>query len=139
MAQVESDPQFQQVSVNAEKWIPLLEVPPFELAAWLQQKRSEGCVTPPRLPSAHSSSCRYRILAVEQTSNSVSLEAYAFPSHAVLLLGKEKEGIPVEFLHLVDDVRPPSLRVRASHSLAVHPDSAAWAHGTAPLPPLIWC
>lgn len=89
--------------------------------------------------SAHSSSCRYRILAVEQTSNSVSLEAYAFPSHAVLLLGKEKEGIPVEFLHLVDDVRPPSLRVRASHSLAVHPDSAAWAHGTAPLPPLIWC
>ena len=59
----------------------------------------------------HSLSHRYRILAVEQTSNSVSLEAYTFPTHAVLLLGKEKEGIPVEFLHLVDDVRPPSPRL----------------------------
>lgn len=39
---VEADPQFQQVSVNAEKWIPLLEVPPFALADWLKQKKTEG-------------------------------------------------------------------------------------------------
>ena len=94
---------FQQVCVNAEKWIPLLEVPPHELTAWLQQKKTEGfdftlCCC------CHLPSSSYTILGVEQTSTSKSLANYQFPDRVVLLLGKEKEGIPAEFLHLTDEV-----------------------------------
>lgn len=46
----------------------------------------------------------FLIVGVEQTSSSVSLADYEFPWNqpTVLLLGKEKEGIPVEFLQAVD-------------------------------------
>ena len=41
-------------------------------------------------------------MAVEQTAQSVSLDRFTFPLKCVLLLGKEKEGVPVELLDLVD-------------------------------------
>ncbi len=44
----------------------------------------------------------YTIIALEQTANSISLEQYEFPEKVVLLLGKEKEGIPVHLVQLVD-------------------------------------
>ena len=36
----------------------------------------------------------YKILGLEQTANSQMLHEFKFPSKCILLLGKEKEGIP---------------------------------------------
>jgi tRNA guanosine-2'-O-methyltransferase len=59
-----------------------------DLLKWLRQKKEEG----------------YTIVGVEQTSSSQSLLEYKFSRNpTVLLLGKEKEGIPVELLQVVDD------------------------------------
>ena len=74
------------MSVTAENWIPLHECPPHKLSSFLQDKRREG----------------FTIVAVEQTSDSVALQDYKFPTKCVFLLGKEKEGVPVELLNLVD-------------------------------------
>mmetsp|Transcript_9779 Transcript_9779/g.14353 ORF Transcript_9779/g.14353 Transcript_9779/m.14353 type:complete len:125 (-) Transcript_9779:1849-2223(-) len=57
-----------------------------DLFKWLSTKQQEG----------------YTIVGLEQTSSSKSIDKYEFPKKTVLLLGKEKEGIPVEFLQLVD-------------------------------------
>ena len=56
------------------------------MSLFLQDKRREG----------------FTIVAVEQTSDSVALQEYKFPTKCVFLLGKEKEGVPVELLNLVD-------------------------------------
>jgi tRNA guanosine-2'-O-methyltransferase len=39
---------------------------------------------------------------LEQTANSVVLTDYKFPEKCVILLGKEKEGIPQEYLEILD-------------------------------------
>lgn len=63
------------------------------LLSWLLQKKKEG----------------FWIVGLEQTSSSVPLHAIEIPEMAaennktVLLLGKEKEGIPVHFLQVIDD------------------------------------
>ena len=55
----------------------------------------------------------YKVIAIEQTNQSVSLVEAQFPrlrrehgaeelSNCIILLGKEKEGIPVDFLSEVD-------------------------------------
>ena len=40
----------------------------------------------------------YTIIGLEQTSNSFDLTSYSFPEKVILVLGKEREGIPVELL-----------------------------------------
>ena len=77
------------------------------LLAWLSKKQENG----------------YTIVGLEQTSSSISIEDYKFPEKTVLLLGKEKEGIPVEFLQLVDQcVEIPQLGI--IRSLNVHVSGA---------------
>ena len=44
----------------------------------------------------------FTVVAVEQTTGSVLLNDYKFPQKCVFLLGKEKEGVPVELLNQVD-------------------------------------
>jgi len=44
----------------------------------------------------------YTILGLEQTAEAVQLPGYRFPRRSILLLGREKEGIPSELLHLLD-------------------------------------
>ena len=39
-------------------------------------------------------------MAVEQTADSVPLHQATFPGRTLLLLGREKEGVPVELLEL---------------------------------------
>jgi len=62
------------------------------LLSWLLQKKTEG----------------FWIVGLEQTSSSVPLHQIEIPNFVaannktVLLLGKEKEGIPVQFLQAVD-------------------------------------
>ena len=85
-AKITSDTLFQSISVSAERWMPVSEVKPVNLPAFLREKKSAG----------------YAIVGVEQTQNSVPLQDFVFPENAVLVLGAEKEGIDAELLPLMD-------------------------------------
>lgn len=69
---------FKAVSVTSEKWLPMVEVTEKNLYEYLEFQKSNG----------------YVILGIEQTANSKMLNEYKFPSKCIILLGKEKEGIP---------------------------------------------
>ncbi|OEU08068.1 tRNA/rRNA methyltransferase, partial [Fragilariopsis cylindrus CCMP1102] len=83
---------FKSISVGAADWINIEEVKIEQLLSWLLKKKAEG----------------YWIVGLEQTSSSSPLHEINIPTFAqnnnktVLLLGKEKEGIPVQFLQTVD-------------------------------------
>ena len=83
-------------------------IPKQNLLPWLLAQKAKG----------------YYIVGLEQTSSSISLEELTFPDQPmVLLLGKEKEGIPVEFLQAVDQcVEIPQLGI--IRSLNVHVSGA---------------
>lgn len=81
-----SDKQFQQLSVSAEQWLPLVEVKPPQLAGYLRQKQAEG----------------YTVIGVEQTARSTALTQYCFPERSLLLLGNEREGIPAGLIQQLD-------------------------------------
>jgi len=69
------------------------------------------------------------VVGLEQTSSSVSLTKFSFPDDRpiVLLLGKEKEGIPVEFLHAVDQcIEIPQLGIIRSLNVHVSGAIAIW-------------
>ena len=98
---------FKSLSVNAEKWMPMEEVEETSLPQYLLSLKQEG----------------YTLLGVEQTASSKSLLGFQFPKKAVLLLGREKEGIPVELIHLLDDcIEIPQFGV--TRSLNVHVSGA---------------
>ncbi|PJF18627.1 hypothetical protein PSACC_01573 [Paramicrosporidium saccamoebae] len=84
---IQEDPNFRNISMTSERWLDLQEVKPGDLDAYLQKMRFAD----------------YRIIAVEQSSQSHSLLHYEFPKKCCLVLGSEREGIPAEILHLVDD------------------------------------
>lgn len=54
----------------------IIEVKQLKLLSFLEEKRKEG----------------YEVIAVEQSSSSVSLEKFEFPKKSLLLLGSEQEG-----------------------------------------------
>ncbi|KAL6847720.1 hypothetical protein ACP4OV_022508 [Aristida adscensionis] len=121
---VAEEKQFRLISVTAEKWVPLLEVPPASLGAYLQRKRGEG----------------YALVGLEQTARSCSLERFAFPRRTLLLLGREKEGIPADLIHLLDAcVEIPQLGLVRSLNVHVSAAIAVWEytrqHRTPPPPP----
>ena len=83
---VQSD-TFQGIAVSCDKWLPMKEVPVHALSVYLSGMRRKG----------------YTILGLEQTDSSIDLGCVTeMPSKCVLLLGREKEGIPVELLQEVD-------------------------------------
>mmetsp|Transcript_10142 Transcript_10142/g.9794 ORF Transcript_10142/g.9794 Transcript_10142/m.9794 type:complete len:145 (-) Transcript_10142:47-481(-) len=108
---------FQAISVGAADWIEMKEVKEEALLSWLLQKKTEG----------------YWIVGLEQTSSSAPLHEIEIPvsvveqeNKTVLLLGKEKEGIPIQFLQAVDTcIEIPqfgmirSLNVHVSGALAI--------------------
>ncbi|XP_071794760.1 probable methyltransferase TARBP1 isoform X2 [Asterias amurensis] len=65
------DKNFKSVSVTAEKWLPMIEVPVSDLAPYLQSMRHQG----------------YTLVGVEQTARSKCLTQYNFPQRTLLLLG----------------------------------------------------
>ncbi|XP_042312637.1 probable methyltransferase TARBP1 [Sceloporus undulatus] len=81
-----NDKQFQYLSVSAEQWLSLIEVKPFQLVDYLEQKKIEG----------------YTIIGVEQTAKSCDLTEYCFPEKSLLLLGNEHEGIPANLIQQLD-------------------------------------
>eukprot|EP00812_Abedinium_dasypus_P012332 NODE_5856_length_549_cov_248.281377.p2 GENE.NODE_5856_length_549_cov_248.281377~~NODE_5856_length_549_cov_248.281377.p2 ORF type:complete len:130 (+),score=35.25 NODE_5856_length_549_cov_248.281377:3-392(+) len=107
---VTKETSFQAVSVSAERWLPIREVPRTMLRTRLLELRRRG----------------YALVGVEQTHTSVPLDTWRFAPCTALLLGAEKEGIDAEFLPLLDGcVEIPqagqirSLNVHVSGSLAV--------------------
>ena len=84
-----------------------------DLMKWLRQKKDEG----------------YTIVGLEQTSTSTSLHNHQFDSKTVLLLGKEKEGIPVEYLQLVDTcLEVPQLGIIRSLNVHVTGAISIWEY-----------
>ncbi|CAN8324989.1 unnamed protein product [Cochlearia groenlandica] len=112
-ASIIHDKQFQLISVTAEKWVPIMEVPVNSLKLFLEKKKREG----------------FSILGLEQTANSVSLDKYQFPKKTVLVLGREKEGIPVDIIHILDAcVEIPQLGVVRSLNVHVSGAIALWEY-----------
>ncbi|KAK7262184.1 hypothetical protein RJT34_29746 [Clitoria ternatea] len=108
-----SDKQFQLISVTAEKWVPIIEVPVDSIKAYLQKKKREG----------------FSILGLEQTANSVPLDKYIFPKRMVLVLGREKEGIPVDIIHILDAcIEIPQFGVVRSLNVHVSGAIALWEY-----------
>ncbi|OZJ03362.1 hypothetical protein BZG36_02986 [Bifiguratus adelaidae] len=97
------DPKFTALSVSAERWMPIQQVRKNDIAEFMRQKKKEG----------------YMLCGLEQTSQSVSLHKVRFPSKCLLLLGRERTGIPVELLAQLDQtIEIPQLGVL--RSLNVH-------------------
>ncbi|KAL7749845.1 hypothetical protein RI367_004721 [Sorochytrium milnesiophthora] len=103
------DMQFKNVAVASDRWMPLIEVRRENVRAWLLQQKAAG----------------YKVVAVEQTVNSVRLgdPSFKFGSKVVLLLGEEKAGLPADLLQIADcAVEIPQLGF--TRSLNVHVSGA---------------
>lgn len=110
---VVKDKQFQLISVTAEKWVPIVEVPVSSMKVFLERKKQEG----------------FSILGLEQTANSISLDQYMFPKRTVLVLGREKEGIPVDIIHILDAcIEIPQLGIVRSLNVHVSGAIALWEY-----------
>ena len=89
------------------------EVKEGDLLGWLHQKKSEG----------------YSIVGLEQTASSKCLTRMKFSEKTVLLLGKEKEGIPIEFLSAVDQcIEIPQLGIIRSLNVHVSGAITVWEY-----------
>ncbi|KAF3672281.1 hypothetical protein T459_00734 [Capsicum annuum] len=107
------DKQFQLISVTAEKWVPIVEVPVSSMKIFLEKKKQEG----------------FSILGLEQTANSISLDRYVFPKRTALVLGREKEGIPVDIIHILDAcIEIPQLGIVRSLNVHVSGAIALWEY-----------
>jgi len=90
-------------------------------------RMSERClgwkkaVTPP-----HTS--RYTLVGLEQTSESCMLPEFRFPARSVLVLGREKEGLPPEVgrMRESDTVRRPTLAQCLFHTSSPHLHTSLW-------------
>jgi tRNA G18 (ribose-2'-O)-methylase SpoU len=106
-------PLFTQISVTAEKWVPVTEVKEAGLRPYLTTCKKAG----------------YTVVGVEQTANSCNLLDYTFPEKVVLVLGKEREGIPVDVLQDVDVcVEIPQLGLIRSLNVHVTGALMIWAY-----------
>ena len=97
--------------ISSYSIIYVQEVKPEGLARWLLQKKQEG----------------YTILGLEQTSEALPLPDFQFSEKSVMLLGKEREGIPADLLSILDQalVIPQlgvirSLNAHVSGSIALY-------------------
>ena len=109
---IAKDPGFRDVSVSAADHVDLGELKPnvAGIAAYLRGKKAQG----------------YTIIGLEQTARSVRLGAAhtpPLPTHVVLVLGAEREGVPATLLPELDIVLeiPQLGRIR---SLNVHVSAA---------------
>ena len=69
----------------------------------------------------------FRIVGLEQTSNSISLHNFVFSRRTVLVVGNEREGLSDSILRLLDDVveipvfgRPNSYNVASATAMALY-------------------
>lgn len=84
---VKDHPQFKNVAVTADYWMPMQEVKEENIIEFLRLKKKEG----------------YTLVGLEQTDKSVELNSeLKFPKKTLVLLGKEKEGVPGDILAELD-------------------------------------
>ena len=84
---ITEDKEFLNTSVTAHQWIDMEEVKGIEsLKNYLEEMKLNG----------------YAIIGTEQTSESQKLHEFQFPKKSVIVLGNEKEGIPVELIQVLD-------------------------------------
>jgi tRNA guanosine-2'-O-methyltransferase len=71
-----------------------------------------------------------RVLFIaQQSANSVALQHFEFPERVALLLGKEKEGVPVELLNIVDAaIEIPQFGVIRSLNVHVSASMLVWEY-----------
>lgn len=85
--EVKKHPQFKNVAVTADKWMPMEEVPTYNIIEFMKSKKREG----------------YTLIGLEQTDKSVQLNNdYKFPKKSLILLGTEAHGIPGHLLSELD-------------------------------------
>lgn len=79
---------FTSVSVSSEVWLPISELKVIDIPEYIRSKKREG----------------YSAVGIEQTDRSILLgeDGYRLPQKVILLLGKEKSGIPAELLVELD-------------------------------------
>lgn len=104
---IKDDVGFTSISVSSERWMPMIEVAEPDVAAFLQTKKEEG----------------YTLCGLEQTTTSATLGEYEFPEKCVLLLGKERQGVPADLLQMLDvTIEIPQYGI--TRSLNVHVSGA---------------
>lgn len=104
---IKEDIGFTTISVASEKWMPMIEVVENDVGKFLQEKKDEG----------------YTLCGLEQTTTSATLGDYEFPEKCVLLLGKERQGVPADLLQLLDvTIEIPQYGI--TRSLNVHVSGA---------------
>jgi tRNA G18 (ribose-2'-O)-methylase SpoU len=108
------DPQFSSMSVTAEQWIDIEEVPESSLESFLIEMKAKG----------------YTVVCLEQTHDSVPIQEYDFAkSKTCLVLGNEKNGVPVPLLPLMDVcVEIPQRGVIRSLNVHVSGALAMWQY-----------
>ncbi|KAL7542351.1 hypothetical protein ACHAXR_011688 [Thalassiosira sp. AJA248-18] len=110
---VRKQDDFKSISASANDWVDMEECKEDALLSWLYTKKSEG----------------YAIIGLEQTASSKCLTTMKFPNKTVLLLGKEKEGIPIEFLSAVDQcIEIPQLGIIRSLNVHVSGAISIWEY-----------
>lgn len=96
------DKEFQNISVSAESWLPVKQLKEEHLRDYLARKRARG----------------WTLVGVEQTQNSQKLNRFVFPEKTVLLLGHEKEGLPIQYINCLDCCVGKRLSLQKSPSWA---------------------
>merc|ERR1712194_416421 len=110
---VRKQDDFKTISASANDWVSMEECKEEDLLVWLYKKRSEN----------------YTIVGLEQTASSKCLTKMEFPEKTVLLLGKEKEGIPIHFLSAVDHcIEIPQLGIIRSLNVHVSGAISIWEY-----------
>ncbi|CAH6723114.1 tRNA (guanosine(18)-2'-O)-methyltransferase [[Candida] jaroonii] len=85
--EVKKHQEFKTVAVTADHWMPMIEVKVPDIVSYLRQKKNEG----------------YTLIGLEQTDKSVQLNSdLKFPKKSLILIGKEREGVPGELLAELD-------------------------------------
>lgn len=111
--QVTKSEEFKGVAVSSSGWLPMDEVSEEKLPSYLQAMKSQG----------------YTIIGIEQTGSSVCLSEVSFPAKSLFLLGREKEGIPVKLLQLMDlCVEIPQFGIIRSLNVHVSASIAIWEY-----------
>jgi tRNA G18 (ribose-2'-O)-methylase SpoU len=113
--------EFKGISVTSEKWLPIYEVKERDLLDYLSYQKSNG----------------YKIVGIEQTADSKMLHTFQFPTRCILLLGKEKEGIPQEYYSIMDFcVEIPQFGIIRSLNVHVTGALCLWEYTKQHMPPL---
>lgn len=137
-------------SVTAEKWVPIMEVPVNSLKLFLEKKKREGFSILGLEQTANSVSLDKYQFPKKTVSSRVKARTKVFlcshlwlsPSELnwsgwsnvvsvfkVLVLGREKEGIPVDIIHVLDAcVEIPQLGVVRSLNVHVSGAIALWEY-----------